>query len=127
MKEKEPFSWRKRGKSFVYAFAGLRKLISEEHNARIHTVAALAAILLGFLFGISAHEWCIIVLCIGSVIAAEAFNSAIEALADKVETKHDALIGRAKDMAAGGVLITAIASATIGLIIFLPYLIALFH
>jgi diacylglycerol kinase (ATP) len=127
MKEKEPFSWRKRGKSFVYAFAGLRKLISEEHNARIHTVAALAAILMGFLLGISAHEWCIIVLCIGSVIAAEAFNSAIEALADKVETKHDELIGRAKDMAAGGVLITAIASATIGLIIFLPYLIALFH
>lgn len=124
--QKERFSWRKRAKSFVYAFRGIKRLIAEEHNARIHTVAAFLAICLGFIFGISAWQWCTVVLCIGAVMGAEAFNSAIEAVADKVEHKQDPLIARAKDMAAGAVLIVAISAATIGVIIFLPYVIALF-
>lgn len=65
-------------------------------------------------------EWCLIILCIGGVISAEAINSSLETLADKVSDKPDPFIGKAKDLAAGAVLIMAIASVGVGLLIFLP-------
>ncbi|MDE6218663.1 MAG: diacylglycerol kinase family protein [Muribaculaceae bacterium] len=116
----EGFSWKARGRSFVYAFRGIRKLISEEHNARIHTAAAILAIAAGIWLRISATEWAIVAICIGSVLAAEAINSAVEALANKVNPEYDPLIGKAKDFASAAVLLTAIAAAIAGLIIFLP-------
>ena len=64
----------------------------------------------------------IICLCIGLVLSAEAVNSAIEALADRVSPAYDEAIKRTKDLAAGAVLLLAIASAVVGLIIFLPKL-----
>lgn len=125
MEGKEEFSWRKRGRSFVYAGRGIRTLVQMEHNAWIHLTVAALVIAAGFLFQLSAGEWCVVALCIGGVLAAESFNSAIEALADKVSPERDPLIGKAKDMAAGGVLLAAIGAATCGLIIFLPKLIRL--
>lgn len=119
------FSWRARGRSFIYAFAGIRALFSGEHNARIHAVAALAVIIAGFLFRITAMEWVAILLCIAGVFMAEAFNSAIEAIADKVSPGKDPLIGRAKDLAAGAVLLFVIGTVCVGLIIFLPRLLSL--
>ena len=77
------------------------------------------------LLHLSPTEWIIITLCIGLVLAAEAVNSAIEALADRVSAEYDEAIKRTKDLAAGAVLLLAIASAIVGLIIFLPKLIAL--
>lgn len=121
MEKESKFSWKKRGKAFVYAWQGLKALMKYEHNARIHLVAAVLAVGAGLLFGISPVEWCIIVLCIALVISAEALNSAIEALADKITTTHDQLIGRAKDLGATAVTILALAAAVIGCIIFLPY------
>lgn len=121
MEKESKFSWKKRGKAFVYAWQGLKALLKYEHNARIHLVAAVLAVGAGLLFGISPVEWCIIVLCIALVISAEALNSAIEALADKITTTHDQLIGRAKDLGATAVTILALAAAVIGCIIFLPY------
>lgn len=70
-------------------------------------------------------EWIVVTLCIGLVLAAEAVNSAIEALADRVSPEYDEAIKRTKDLAAGAVLLLAIAVAITGLIIFLPKLIAL--
>ena len=67
-------------------------------------------------------EWIAIVVCIGMVFAAEAVNSSIEALADRVSEEYDEAIKRTKDLAAGAVLILAMASATIGLLIFIPKL-----
>ena len=67
-------------------------------------------------------EWIVICLCIGLVLSAEAVNSAIEALADRVSPAYDEAIKRTKDLAAGAVLLLAIASAVVGLIIFLPKL-----
>ncbi len=119
------FSWRKRARSFVFAFEGMRALIRGEHNVWIHSVAAVAAILLGFLLRISPMEWCVVVGCIGAVLAAEAFNTAIEALADRITQERDPFIKRAKDVAAGGVLFVAIAALIIGVIIFLPKLLAI--
>lgn len=118
--KKEGFSWKKRARSFRYAFAGIRSLIATEHNAWIHCAAAACAIAAGIGFSVSATEWIAIVMCIGGVLAAEGFNSAIEALADRVSPGYDEAVKRTKDIAAGAVLLTAIAAAVTGLIIFVP-------
>lgn len=126
MEKETPFSWRKRGKSFVFAFRGLQQLLRDEHNSRIHCAFALAAVILGIWLRIAAWEWIAIVGCIGAVVMAEAFNSAIEALADRFGPERHPLIAKAKDIAAGAVLIMASAAAVIGLVIFLPKLINVF-
>ena len=90
------------------------------HNARIHLVAAVVAVAAGILLEISAAEWAVVALCIGSVTAAEAINSAIEALCDRVSPGFDPMIGKAKDLAAAGVLLTAAGAAAAGLLIFIP-------
>lgn len=119
------FSFRKRLKSFVYAFRGIGLLVRNEHNARIHLVAAATAVTAGFLLKITAVEWTIIVLVIGTVLAAEAFNSALEALCDLVSPGYHESVKKAKDLAAGAVLVVAIAAAVIGSVIFLPRLLTL--
>lgn len=126
MEGKKRFSWQARGRSFVYAWRGIGRLLAGEHNCRLHAAAAAMAITAGALLGISRTQWAIVALCIGGVFAAEGFNSAIEALADKVSPEYDPLIEKGKDMAAGAVLLAAIGAAVAGILIFLPPLIALF-
>lgn len=121
----EKFSWKKRAKSFVYAFAGILRLIKCEHNARIHIVLTICAITLGILLKISQIEWIAITLCIGGVFSAEAVNSSIETLSDRITTKNDEYIKQAKDYASGAVLFIAIAALIVGCIIFIPKLIDL--
>ena len=118
MESKEKFSIKKRIKSFGYAFNGLWLLIRDEHNARIHLSISILVIAAGFYFSIHYIEWLILILTIGFVFVAEFFNSAIEALADKVSEEKHPYIKKAKDLAAGGVLFAAISSVLIGLIIF---------
>lgn len=115
---KQKFSIRKRLKSFKYAFNGLWILLRDEHNSRIHLFFAILTIFGGFWFKISSTEWMILLLTIALVFAAEFFNSAIEALADKISPEKDELVKKAKDLAAGGVLITAIISVIVGVLIF---------
>lgn len=119
MEGTEKFSWRKRARSFRYAWRGLGLLVKEEHNSRLHLAAAAAAVVLGIVLKINTWEWVAIIACIGWVLMAECFNSAIEAVADRFGGERHRLIAKAKDIAAGGVLISAIAAAAIGLIIFL--------
>ena len=126
MEKESKFSWKKRGKAFVYAWQGFKALLRYEHNARIHLVAAVLAICAGVIFGISAIEWCVVVMCIGLVIAAEALNSAVEALADKISPDYDPLIGRAKDLGATAVTLLALVAAVVGCIVYLPYIIRWF-
>ena len=117
------FTLRKRALSFKYAFHGIFLLISREHNAWIHCFAAVCVITAGILVGLSSMEWIVICLCIGLVLSAEAVNSAIEALADRVYLQRMMKPSNApRDLAAGAVLLLAIASAVVGLIIFLPKL-----
>lgn len=120
MNKNEKFVWKNRLKSFRYAFNGFVLLLRDEHNARLHVAAALIAILAGLWFGISPVEWVAIIVCIGMVISAEAFNSAIESLADRFGPERHPLIGKAKDIAAAGVLVLALASLVTGMIIFIP-------
>lgn len=112
-------------RSFGFAFKGIGTLFKETQNARIHLFAMICVIVAGFLLKISLWEWCVVSLCIGGVLAAEAFNSAIESIADKVSPEKNDLIGKAKDLGAGAVLLMALASATAGIIIFIPKLIDL--
>lgn len=121
--ENEKFSFRKRLRSFGYAFEGIGRLLRDEHNSRIHVAIMIAVVVAGFAFGITAMEWCVVTICFGVVLMAEAMNSAIEAIADLVMPERHPLIKKAKDVAAAGVLMAAMASATAGLIIFLPYVI----
>ena len=123
--EREPFTWRARAGSFAYAFRGVAALLLREHNAWIHLVAAFLDCGAGWWVGISRLEWCLIVFAIGGVLAAEAFNTAIETLADAVAPRRDPLIGRAKDIAAAGVLLASIGAAVVGLLVFGPRVLAL--
>lgn len=122
---KEKFSWKKRGKSFVYAARGIKSFITQEHNAWIHAAITVMAVAAGFALRITRVEWTAIILCIGIVFAAEAFNTAIERLVDIVSPGHDKRAGNVKDIAAGAVLICAIMAATVGMLIFIPRLLAL--
>lgn len=124
-KSDKPFSWRARGRSFVYAWRGIRYLFRGEHNARIHLCVAAAVIIAGLIFGLSTTEWGVISLAIGLILALEAVNSAVEALADHVSPDFAPLIGRAKDVAAGGVLLGVFGAVGAGIAIFLPKIIDL--
>lgn len=107
-----------------HACNGIARLLREERNARIEAVLGLLAILLGIVTRITAVEWLVLILCIGMVLAAEAFNASVERLADMHTTEHDERIKALKDMAAGAVLITSIAALAAGIVIFLPRLVA---
>lgn len=120
MKDQTRFSWKKRLLSFKFAWQGFLSLIKTEHNSWIHLFVAACVIGAGFIWHISLTEWCLVALCIGLVISAEAVNSSIEALADKISTEQNPLIGKAKDLAAFAVLFLTLASVTVGLLIFIP-------
>lgn len=116
------FTLRKRLRSFKFAFNGIRLLITREHNAWIHCFAAICVIVAGAILHLNATEWIAVTFAIGMVLSAEAVNSSIEALADLVSPEYNEAIKRTKDLAAGAVLILAIAAAIVGCIIFLPKL-----
>lgn len=110
-------------KAFVYSFEGLWYAFKSEPNFRFELVACIAVILLGIFFEITSVEWIICILCMGAVLAAELFNTAIETLTNLVSPHYHDLAKKTKDLASGAVLIAAICSAVAGLIIFVPYFI----
>lgn len=125
MKSSKPFSLSERIKSFRFAFAGLRTLFREEHNARIHVIAAVIVIFLGLVLKISATEWIFLIGAICLVFICELINTSIEALADFVSPQKHPQIKKVKDLAAAAVLIGAVAALTTGIIIFIPKIITL--
>ena len=112
-------------KSFKYAFSGFRKLIKNEHNARVHLAMTLIVILLGLVLKINSKEWSLIIIAIGIVFITELLNTAIEKLSDFVEPKWNDKIGEIKDYGATAVLIAAIVSFILGSIVFLPRIVEL--
>ena len=111
---------RKRIQSFGYASRGIRLVFSSEANMKIHILIAVVVVICGFFFNISISEWIYCLLCIGLVFSAEMINTAIENVVDLASPEHHELAGKAKDIAAGAVLICAIISVLIGLLIFVP-------
>jgi diacylglycerol kinase len=120
------FSPRSRFRSFKFAFRGLKSLLIFEHNSRIHLLAAVIVIILGFIFRISLADWSLLILVIGLVFLSELINSSLEAISDVVKPEWNEKILRAKDYAAAAVLVTAVISVFIGGIIFIPRLLQLF-
>ena len=123
---KKPFKFTGRIRSFKYAFIGIWTILKTQHNAWIHAFATIFVIICGFFFGITKYEWCWIVLAIIAVWTAEGLNTALEFLTDVTSPEFHPLAAKAKDVAAGSVLITAIGSIVIGLIIFGPYVLSIF-
>ena len=112
-------------RSFGFAFAGLGWMLRTQRNAQIHFVITIAVVLVGLWLRVSAVEWIALILAIALVLALEALNTALEAVVDLVSPQYHPLAKRAKDSAAGAVLIGAIGTAIVGCIIFLPKLLAL--
>lgn len=116
------YDFRKQLRSFGYAWKGIRCCAGKEQNLSFHLIAAAVAVIAGCVLDITRTDWMIVTLCIGMVIAAELFNSAIEKLVDLVSPQRHPLAGQVKDIAAGAVLVCAATAAVIGLIVFVPYL-----
>ena len=109
--------------SFGYALSGIVQAFREGRNFKVQLGFAVAAIVLGFAFSISLTEWAVICVCIGVVLGGECVNTAIEAVVDLVSPDYHDLAKRAKDCAAGAVLLCSIASLFVAAFIFLPRMI----
>ena len=112
-------------RSFGHAFRGLKVLLQTQHNARIHALATVLVLAAGALMRISPAEWALIVLAIVSVWATEALNTAIEFLVDLASPELHPLAAKAKDVAAGAVLVAAIGSLIVGILVFGPHILKL--
>ncbi len=121
MTKSRKFSWRDRGKSFSHAFRGIQDMLLTQHNAWLHAIATTIVFATGVAFRITNMEWCCLVLCLMVVWTAEALNTALELLTDLVSPEFHPLAGRAKDAAAGAVLMAAVGSVIVGAIVFVPY------
>lgn len=110
----------KRIRSFGYAFRGIALLLLTQPNARIHLLATALVITAGWYFEVSATEWLILVLTMTIVWVAEGLNTAVEFLTDLTSPGFHPLAGRAKDVAAGAVLLAAIGAVVIAALIFGP-------
>ena len=100
-------------------------MLRSQQNAWVHAFATIAVLIAGFVLKITPGEWCWLVLAIISVWVAEALNTAFEFLADVASPEFHPLVKKAKDVAAGAVLISAIGAIIIGIIIIGPYVLRL--
>lgn len=111
--------------SLQAAWSGLGSAFREQRNFRKHLAIAAAVFGLALVLEISRIEWCLILVCFGMVLTVELYNTAIETLVDLVSPDFHRLAGKAKDIAAGAVLVASLATALIGGVIFIPRLWAL--
>lgn len=114
--------WQKRSEAFINASRGVLTFYRETAHAKIHLLAALMAIGLGFYCHISPQEWMVLSLSISFVLALEALNSALEYLVDLYTQEYHPLAKKAKDVAAAAVLIASLGAAAVGGILFIPKL-----
>ena len=112
--------------AFRCAFQGILDT-SHERNFHIELCFMVLCIVLGFVFGISTTEWLVVVVCFGMVLGGECINSSIEAVVDLASPESHELARKAKDAAAGGVLLFSVASFVIGLIIFVPRILGMLN
>ncbi len=115
------FSVTARLKSFTYAFAGFAFMLRTQHNAWLHLIATLVVVCAGFGLHVSANDWRWLIAAIALVWVAETMNTAFEHLCDVISPEFHEGVKRAKDIAAGAVLVCAIAAMLIGAITFMPY------
>lgn len=111
--------------SFRNAYRGLRAVVDRERNARIHIAFALIALILSFLLHIPFEQGALVIATIGLVFFAEITNTAFERTLDLLANDNNQVVKLVKDMAAGGVLVSAATALLVALCIFGPHLYSL--
>ena len=104
---------------FADAFRGVKLGVRGQSSFFAHFFIAVLVVATAIIFSVSRLEWCILILCIGSVLTAEMFNSALESLSRAISDEYDVHLGNALDIGSAAVLIISIAAAIVGLIIFI--------
>ena len=119
-----PTEWQRQSipRAFRNAWAGLCAAVRTQRNMRIHLLAAAAAVGAGFILGLNEVEWSILAISCALVLAFEAMNTALESAVDLVSPQFHPLAKRAKDCAAGAVLVASLSSLVVGGILFIPKL-----
>lgn len=112
--------------SFKYAIEGIKKAYKAERNLKIHVLAMIIVILLGFILKIAVWEWVVCIVLFALVIGAELFNTSIEEVVNLLSPEIRIHAKYAKDIAAGAVLVNAFFAAAVGCIILIPKIISLF-
>jgi diacylglycerol kinase len=113
--------------AFRFAIQGIVHGLKTEAHLRFHVLAALLVIGLGCWLSIRPIEWCLVTIAIGAVISGELINAALERLADRITKEEDPLIGQAKDLGAGAVLVVSIMAVCIAIWVFGPYIYCLLN
>ena len=116
----DTFSFSGRIRSGVHAVEGIIEMLRSQHNAWVHLAATVVVIAAGWLYGVSAVQWCFLILVMMAVWVAEALNTAFELLCDVASPEFHPLVKKSKDVAAGAVLLSAVGAASVGAIIFAP-------
>ena len=126
MSEKKRFSIIARAQSIKHALRGVWIIFKTQHNAWVHALATVVVVVLGFWLHISHGEWAAIVLSIMAVLVSEGFNTALEIDIDLTSPMYHPYARDTKDVAAGAVLLTVVGAVVVGLIVFVPKLVARF-
>jgi diacylglycerol kinase (ATP) len=119
-----PFTFTGRLRSFRYAFRGVRLMLASQHNAWVHAAATVLVVIAGFGLNVSRVDWCLLVAAIAGVWVAEGMNTAFEFLCDVASPEFHPIVEKAKDVAAGAVLVSAMGAVAIGALVFVPQVLA---
>lgn len=106
-------------RSFKFAFQGMRLVVANENNAKVHLLATAIVIILGFVLKVKTYEWLWIISAIAAVWITETLNTAIEKLVDFISPDYNSKAGVIKDISAAAVLMAALYSIAVGAIIFI--------
>jgi diacylglycerol kinase len=120
-----PASFARSLASFAHAWRGVVTLFRQEPNVRIHALATALVVALGAHFGLTRTEWCLVVIAVTLVFVAEAVNTALERVCDRVSPEFHPLVRVAKDVAAAAVLFAAVGAAVVGVLVFGGHIAAL--
>jgi len=113
-------------RKFACAFKGVIRALREEKTLRVMLVCFALVVAAGFALRVTLPEWAALLLSCGAVLSAEVMNTALERAVDVAAPEKSALAEAAKDISAGAALVMSLFAAAVGLVIFIPHLIALF-
>jgi undecaprenol kinase len=125
LKDKKLSSFEKLIKSFTYAFQGIKLVVKDEQNMRIHLITSVVVFSLAYLLEIPKQEIIILLILVGIILSLEAMNTAIERVVDLATTEYHPLAKQAKDAAAAAVLLFSFITIIVGVLIFLKPLLTI--
>ncbi len=119
----KPHSW---AQKFKVALRGWKLGMRGHSSFFVHFFAATAVICAALVLQMSSRDWAILLLCIGAVLTAELFNSALETLFRGLDVEARSRSWPALDIAAGGVLMISLIAAVVGTIIFVARMVEIY-